>query len=572
MHNYTNKEIAAILSELADLKKIKGENRYKIIAYSRAARIITDIEDDLAELVEEGRLQEIDGIGSGLSGTIREIFENGFSSELEELRTELPSGVQELINIPGIGPVRAHDFYYKLGITDVEGLKKAIQNKKIRELKGYGSKTEKKLLKFLEEYEHYQGKIFIPDGLQLARETKNIFHDDNVVERIDIAGGIRRKKESVNILVFLVSGSDNEQVFSKICDLLDFKSVLECDSDRLILQISDNLKFEIHFARKQEYVSKLIWHTGSEAHCRKLEMIAENRELNYKKDGLYKNEEKIKLDNEKDFYENLDMQYIIPELREDRGEVEEANKGTLPESVCLSDIKGDLHIHSNYSDGAYSLEEMVKACRKRGYEYMAVTDHSQSLKVAHGLSKKAVYRQFREIEKLQKKYDIKIMRGIESDILSDGSLDYEDSVLAEFDLVIASLHTGFNQEKREITYRIISAMENKYVNIIGHPHGRILGRRKPYSVDMDKIIDAAARTRTCLEINSSPYRLDLDNFSARKAKEAGVKIAINTDAHHIDELEEIELGIGVARRGWLEKNDIINTMNTDELIKYLRGE
>ncbi|MFW5999477.1 MAG: DNA polymerase/3'-5' exonuclease PolX [Halanaerobiaceae bacterium] len=573
MYEFTNKEIAAILSELADLKQIKGENKYRVRAYSGAARRITSIDEDLYDLVKEDRLQEINGIGSGIAGTIREIFMDGVCTELEELKTELPPGVREMINIPGIGPVRAHDFYYKLGVTGIAELKEALQEEKIRKIKGYGKKTENKLLEFLEEYEQYRGKMFIPEALEICDRIRELTENLDGVERLEPAGDVRRRKESVGKLIFLIECKDREQVISALTNLdevIDIEKVEESASYRA--ELTGGLLIYFYLTSREEFPLRLVNLTGSKSHFRCLQERAEELGRELKEDVILEDGNKVKITEEKELYSELDLEYIIPELREDRGEIEAAKMRELPESIQLSDIRGDLHIHTDYSDGAYSLEQMVKACSDRGYSYMGITDHSRSLQVAHGLSVDRVYEQIREIERLQEKYDIQIISGIEADILLDGSLDYDDEVLSGFELVIASIHTGFGQSQEQITDRIISAMENDHVNIVAHPRGRILGRRSAYRVDMEKVISSAASTGTSLEINASPYRLDLDDKLVRRAADAGVKIAINTDAHHGDELEEMALGVGVARRGWLEKDDVINTWQTEKLITYLRGE
>ncbi|MFW6386664.1 MAG: DNA polymerase/3'-5' exonuclease PolX [Bacillota bacterium] len=572
MYKFTNKEIASVLSELADLKQIKGENKYKVRAYTGAARRLTSIDEELYNLVKEERLQEIDGIGAGIAGTIRELFTEGVCTELEELKTELPPGVREMINIPGIGPVRAHDFYYQLDITGVDELKEALQEKKIRKLKGYGKKTEEKLLKFLEEYEQYREKLFIPEALEIWSQVREWAENLAAVKRIEPAGALRRRKEAVEELVFLLESTDRKQTISALKQLDIVESVREQGDSSLKVVFSGELETHFEVMTREDFSLRLVSLTGSEAHFHRLKEKADELGLELKDNLLLKDKKQIKINREEELYSELGLEYIIPELREDCGEIEAAEAGELPDSIRLSDIRGDLHIHSDYSDGAYSLEQMVKACVDRGYSYLGITDHSRSLQVAHGLSVDRVYQQFREIERLQDKYELQIISGIEADILADGNLDYEDEVLADFDLVIASIHTGFGQSEEQITQRIVSAMENEYVNIVAHPRGRILGRRSAYRVDMEKVISAAARTGTCLEINSSPYRLDLDDELARQAREAGVKMAINTDAHHGDELEDIALGVGVARRGWLEKDDVINTWQTDRLLAYLRGE
>lgn len=571
MYELTNKEVAKMLSEYADLMKIKGENRYKIRAYTNAARKITDISQELRELVAEDNLQEIKGIGKGIATTIREIFKEGYCSPLEELKTELPSGVLELIKIPGLGPVRAHDLFYKLGIKDVEQLKEALAAGKVRKIKGFGVKTEEKLRNSLADYERYQGVIFIGEALLQSEKIIQFLREGtDIINNIAVIGDIRRKKEVMKTIDILIASNNPEEVKNYIDESSFISKIVEKDTDFISITTEEGLKVIFRIVSETEFPVSLQYFTGSAEHNDTLRKLAVKNGYQLKQDGLYKDEQRIKIREEKEIYKKLGLNFIIPELRENRGEIKAARNGVLPESIKLSDIKGDLHMHSRYSDGAHSIEALVKAACKKDYNYIAITDHSQSLQVAHGLSPETLLEEGKEIDKLQEKYNLKIFKGIEVDILTDGKLDYSDEVLSKLDLVIASIHIGLNQSKEKITTRIIKALKNPYVNILGHPQGRILGRRSSYSVDMDRVIETAVQTNTCLEINASPYRLDLDDVMVKKAREAGVKIVINTDAHHIEELEDMVLGIGVARRGWLEKDDVLNTMNVEQLERFFR--
>lgn len=570
MSELTNKEIAGMLRELAGLLEINGENRYRVRAYYNASRKIMESSEDLKKLAKEGRLKEIPGIGEGIAATIREIFENGYCPPLEEIKGELPTGVLELIQIPGLGPKRAHQLFYELGIQDVADFKRALEQGRIRKLKGFGPKTEENLLKALQEYERYREAILLFQALNYSEEILNYLRKGKDVIRVARSGSLRRQKELIGDLDILVASKNNKGVMEYFTAWPGVQEVLLQGESKTSIITDEQVQVDLRVVSEEEFPAALQYFTGSKEHNLRLRERAKKFGLKLNEYGLFEGEKRLKLEREADIYQALELDYIIPELREDRGEIAAAARGNLPESVSLEDIRGDLHMHSRFSDGAHTIEEMVEAARARGYQYLAITDHSQSLRVAHGMTPETLEEEMKEIDRLQEKYDdITILKGIEVDIDYDGSLDYSDEVLSRLDLVIASIHTGFNQDREQITTRIIKAMENPYVNIIAHPQGRILKRRRAYDLDLERIIKKAAETGTCLEINASPYRLDLDDLSVKRAREEGVKIAINTDSHHINEFADMALGVAVARRGWLEKDDIINTMEIDELLKYL---
>ncbi|MFW6278979.1 MAG: DNA polymerase/3'-5' exonuclease PolX [Bacillota bacterium] len=584
MEELTNKEVALLLEELADLMKIRGDNKFKIRAYTNAARNIMDLEQDLTELYKNGNLQDIKGVGEGLAGTIEEILQEGTSNMLQELKTELPSGVLDLLELPGLGPARAHTLYYELEIADLDDLEQAIAGEKLRELKGFGPEMEEKLKKSLQNYRQYEGTLNLAEALSCAEEfAEKIANSAEEIKKIAITGSVRRKKDLVRSIDFILIAdnlSDRESFVTHLPFVEKIVRKQEAPLPEISVLTGEGLKINLVFATERQFPVVQREYTGSKKHNENLydffaqkEIAAEILTCQKQLDKGAEETEEVIFGQEKDIYQQLKMDYIIPELREGQGEVEAAFLHQLPDSVTLEEIKGDLHVHSRYSDGAYELEDMARAARERGYEYLGFTDHSQSLKVAHGLSPELLQKQGQKISELQQKFTgIKILKGIESDILTDGSLDYSDDVLAELDYVIASIHTGFNQSREKITSRIIAAIKNPYVNIIGHPQGRLLGRRSAYEVDIKKVIDVAAEYNTALEINASPSRLDLDDKNVKYAKEQGVKIVINTDAHHLEEFSDMQLGVAVARRGWLEAKDVLNTMSYDQLLSYFRGE
>ena len=578
MYEFSNKELSKILDELAKLLEIKGENKYKIRAYQNISRKITNINQDITQLVKEDKLQDIKGVGKGIAGEINEIFEKGFSPALEEIKNELPAGVIEMVEIPGLGPKRANKLFNELEISDISDLKKALKNGEVREIRGFGKKIEEKLLKALNEYKEYKDLILLDEAERKAEEIINQINknkNEKIINELKLAGSLRRKTELIGDIDILVLTNFPDKAGELITNL-DFSDVIiDKGSKKLSIYTKEKIRVDFRFVSPENKFPALQYFTGSKEHNVKIRQIAKDNNYKLNEYGLFKIKDngefnRINIESEKELYNQLGLDLIIPELREDLGEIEAALKSELPDVINYNEIKGDLHIHSKYSDGAFSMADMTEKALELGYEYIAFSDHSKSLKVANGLSKKDIKEQREEINILNKKYsDIKILQGIEVDILRDGSLDYEDEILNKFDIVIASIHTGFNQNEEEITNRIITAMKNPIVDIIGHPQGRLLAKRKAYQVNLDKVISFAGKTNTCLEINASPDRLDLDAKSARKAAQKGVKMVINTDAHHLKQLYNMKLGVSVARRGWLEKESILNTMNYKEIKNYL---
>jgi len=569
----TNKEIAKIISKFADLLAIKGANDFKVRAYSNAARKIESLTDDITELVEKDKLENVNGIGSGIAEAIKEILEFGVIEEMEAVKQELPAGVVEMTNIPGLGPKTAHRFYYELGIDTIESLQQSLEAGEVQELKGFGKKSEEKLLHALENYEQYVDKIILSQAVKNAREIISEIKDKvnpSLFEKLKMCGSARRAKQMTGDLDILIATSSPEKM-SDILTELDFvEEVIGAGKTKVSIRTTRGIQTDFRMVSSKEFPSALHYFTGSKGHNVRMRQLAKDHELKLNEYGLIREDgSRLDINSEEDIFNELGLDYIIPELREDQGEIEAAQKGELPDSIRLEDIKGDLHLHSRYSDGAFSIRKMAEAAEERGYKYIAVTDHSQSLTVAGGLSVDKLEKEMAEIDSLNEELDnFHVLKGIEVDILKDGSLDYEDEILEKLDFVIASVHSNFNMKKDEMTERIIKAVKNPNVNLIGHPRGRMLGGREPYQFDLDKVIEAAAANDTALEINSSPQRLDLDSEWARKVKNAGGMISINTDAHHYREYDDIELGVATARRGWLEKSDVINCLDYEDLLEF----
>ncbi len=563
-----NLEIAWIISKIADLAELKGENPYKVMAYRNAAENIKKLDVDITELYKKNELLSIPGVGQNIAAKIEEIIETGKSKYYEELKKEAPRDYEKILRIPGLGSSRLRMILQQLPIKDINDLKKAAKAKKIRKLPGLGPKTEQAILtnvKIQENKKNLKPLIF---ALPVAEEIVNLLNKLDFVEKGVIVGSIRRKKEMIKNINLLIQTTSPERV-AKIIKKMPGVEDVSSEGDVITVDMVMGIRAFIHLTRNDFY-TKLQHFTGSKAHNIKLKQIAQQRGFELSETGLFKEHTKIVVEAEEDVYTKLGLQYIPPELREDRGEIEAALEHDLPELITLQDIKGDLHIHTNWSDGLNNIEEIAEQARKMGYNYIAITDHSKSLKIANGLTEDELIKQRNYIKKLNKNFKgIEILAGIEVDIRKDGSLDYSDDILKKMDVVIASVHSGFNQDEYTLTKRLIKAMENKHVNIIAHPTGRLLGKREPYKININDVFKKAIENNIVLEINASPDRLDLKDVHCREAKKMGIKMVINTDAHEKSNLYDMEFGVQNARRGWIEKKDIINTKSLKDLKQIL---
>lgn len=569
-----NFEIAGIFMRISEMLEIKGENTFKIKAYKKAAESIASLGVELKDLVERGySLKEIEGIGPAIEAKINEILTRGTCEYYEKLKREIPEGLLEMLKIPGLGAKKIKTIYDELKIDTLEELERAAKEKKLRSLKGFGVKTEQAIIKGILMLKGNQGKILLSTALYLAEEIRDFIKSSNLKVKIEFAGEMRRRVEMIEKIVAVISCNeeDKKEVISVLLKFPRIKNIKEIYENRIELFLDLGITLEFIFVEEKSFFTSLFVYTGDEKHLLQLDELNKLKGLKISENYILINGEKYYPDSEIDIYQKLGIPYIIPELREGRGEVEKALKNELPESLNLEDIKGDLHMHSDWSDGIDSIEEMAQKAMELGYEYIAITDHSKSLKIANGLDEERLKRQIYHIKNLNAKYkNFVILTGIEVDILSDEILDFEDEILKELDIVVASIHTGFKQDKDKLTRRIIMAMENPYVKIIGHPTGRLLGKREKYELDLDKIIEKAFETNTALEVNSTPDRLDLVDVYAKRAKEKGVKLVINTDAHEKGALQDIINGVYVARRAWLEKKDVLNTRSLKELLTELK--
>jgi len=555
-----NQEIARILDEIADILDILGENPFKARAYRQVANHIYRMETDLHEVSKHHGLEGIPGAGKAIRAKLQELLETGDLKYYRELQEKVPPGVLEMLAIPGLGPKTVGAIYAQTGIDTLEKLYRAAQEKRIRELPGMGAKTEYNIKKGIEMLRSTRDSFNLGTVLPLALEFKNFLSGFDCVQIVEITGSVRRGKPVVGDIDILVGSAEEEAVREKVRRFRRVQEITEEKPGHVEGRLRPGIVFEVLIVPLGEFWRALVISTGSKTHREQIQPALDTFDCS-------------SAHSEEDVYRLLSMQYIPPELREGRGEIELARNFALPHLVTLEDIKGDLHIHTDWSDGAHSLREMVAAAAKIGYSYMAVTEHSRSLAVSRGLDVERLLAQGKLVEELNRENDgFKILTGIEIDILKDGSLDLPDEVLANLDVVIASIHSHFRLSRAEQTERVLKAVENPHVDIIGHLTGRLLGRRPGYEIDIEAVLKAAAQTRTALEINSYPDRLDIDEETAFKAKAKGIKIAISSDAHHRADLGLIKYGVINARRGWLSKEDVLNTLETEELMAYLRNK
>ena len=566
-----NAEIAKKLNEVGEILTMKGD-RFRSRAYLMAAQRITALTEDIQKVADRGELEKIPGVGKSIAMTIGELLEDGESIVLNELRASLPDGVLEMIALEGIGPKQAMRFSKELGITSIDELDEAAKAKRISPLKGFGAKKEENIIRAISEYKNRSSRFLLGEVLPIIQGILSYMVDCKAVRRVEVAGSARRRKETVGDLDVLVSSNEPDAVTKYFVSMPPIARILGQGPTKSTVVLRNMLQVDLRVIPPESYGAALQYFTGSKEHNVKLRTHGVKQGLKLNEYGLFDREtdELIAAEDEKTIYEKMGMKWMPPEMRENTGEIEAAIDDKLPELVTLDDIKGDLHVHTDYSHAADPLEEMVANAEVMKLEYLAITDHSKGLAIAKGLTEKKLQKQLKEIEGLREEYSIKILTGTEVDIKGDGSLDYSDDTLSQLDWVVASVHTGFQNDAEKMTNRIISAIHNPYVRTIGHPTGRKIQRRSPYTFDLDKVLDAAAKQDVFLEINCSPMRLDLKDVDARRAKEAGVKLSLGSDAHSIPQLEFLPLGVAVARRAWLTKDDVVNTWELNKLLSYRR--
>jgi len=566
-----NREIARIFSDIADILEIKKDNVFKIRAYRRAALNLESLNRDLAELSHK-ELLEIPGVGADLAARIAEYLQTGAVALHDQLKQEIPAGVFALLAIPDLGPKTAKSIYDALQVTSIDELEQAAREHRLIGIRGIKQKTEENILKGIAAVKRGRERQPLGRMLPAALDLVDDLKKRAPVERIEVAGSIRRRRDSIKDIDIVATSPDPAAVMEAFVNLTQVYDVPMRGPTRASVIIRDGVQVDLRVVEPESYGAALAYLTGSKAHNVRLREMAQKRGLKINEYGIFREEDNQRLggENEEDVYRLLDLPFVPPVLREDRGEIEAALAGKLPQLITLPEIRGDLHVHTKWSDGAHSIADVAQAARQRGLSYLAVTDHSRALGVARGLTIERLLEQGEEIRALNlEQKDFTVLHGTEMDILADGSLDYPDEILKKLDIVVASIHAGFNDSKEVMTARIVAAMRNPWVSIIAHPTGRLIGEREGYQLDMEQVLQVARETGTALEINSYPMRLDLEDKYVRRAKELGVSLAINTDTHVKLQFDSLSYGISVAQRGWLERGDVLNALEPAELLKRL---
>ncbi|MFY9706652.1 MAG: DNA polymerase/3'-5' exonuclease PolX [Desulfobacterales bacterium] len=567
-----NRDIADIFTKVADFLEIEGANPFRVRAYRNAARTVAGLAQSISELIAaESDLTQLSGIGKELDEKIREIVHTGRLAKLEELENRLPAGLHQVLKIPGLGPRKVKVLYHALNIKGLDDLKKAAREGRVRTLDGFGRKTEEGILKNIDRLSHSEIRTPWFTAEAIARSLTDYLKQDQLVSDITVAGSFRRRKETVGDLDILISCRKADAVIKSFTAYESVDRVISQGDTRSSIVLRSGLQVDLRVVPEKSYGAALHYFTGSQAHNIAIRRIGQQRGLKINEYGVFTGSRRTGGRTEEEVYASLDLPYIEPELREDRGEIQAAREKRLPRLVEVTDIRGDLHCHTTDSDGRNSLDEMAEAATARGYTYLAITNHTHHLKIARGLSPTAVKKVIAEIDRLNDRLQkVVVLKSMEVDILKDGALDLPDHILSELDFTVCSIHSDFQLDRDRQTERILRAMDNPHFTILGHPTGRLLNQRPAYAVDLERLITAAADRGCFLELNAHPDRLDLDDVHCRLAKEIGVKVAISTDAHSVGHLDYMRLGVAQARRGWLEPSDVLNTRTLPQLQKLLR--
>lgn len=566
-----NREIGEVFGEIADMLEVLDENTFRVRAYRNAGRNIEGLSENIEEIALRDALREVPGVGPDLAEKIKEYIATGRIEDYELLKKKAPEGLIELLAIQGLGPKTLAKLHKELGIKNLEDLQRAVEGEEILNLRGMGEKKVEDIKRGIEFLKKSGKRMLLGMALPLAEEIAREVGKLPGAEATVAVGSLRRMKETVGDFDILVMSSRNgEEIVNAFTKLAFAKEVLFAGDTKGSVILKNGMQSDLLVAKPGSHGAALLYFTGSQAHTVKLRTIAQEKGLKLNEYGLFQGDKKLAGETEEEIYEALGLVWIPPEIREDRGEIEAASDGTLPNLLKPGDIRGDLHMHSKWSDGRATIEEMAIKAKELGYEYIALTDHSPSSRIANGLSVERLYEKRKEVDALNKKLSgIRILMGAEVDIKSDGSLDYPDEVLRDLDIVLASVHSGFKMDSETMTRRIIKAVENPLVHILCHPTGRLIGERDAYEVDIDEVIKAVKKYGKAIELNSSYMRLDLNDINVRKAVDSETKIVISTDSHHTDQLLGMRLGVATARRGWAEKNDVLNTMRLAELSEWL---
>ena len=569
-----NSEIAGMFNRLADLLEIEGANPFRVRAYRNAARTVGGYSRNMADMVKEGKdLSELPEIGKDLARKIQTLVETGKLPLLREVEARTPAALSDLMKIEGLGPKRVKILYKELDIHSIEDLKRAARNGRIRELEGFGEKTEELIKQRIERYSGAEQRIKLIIAQDIATPLLEYLKNSKGVKQITIAGSYRRRKETVGDLDILVSARQDSTVTDRFVDYDEVEEVIAHGKTRSTVRLRSGMQVDLRVVPQVSYGAALHYFTGSKAHNIAVRKLGVKKGYKINEYGVFKNDTRIAGKTEEEVYKAVDLPYIEPELREDRGEIDAARAGKLPRLITIKDIRGDLHAHTKASDGHSSLQEMAAAAASKGYEYLAITEHSQQVRVANGLDKKRLLQHIKAMDKLNDKLDdIRLLKSIEVDIMDDGSLDLPDSVLKQLDLRVCSIHYKFNLSRRKQTERVLRAMDNPHFNIFAHPSGRLINEREAYDIDLERIMQGARERGCFLEVNAHPDRLDLTDDACLLAREIGVKVAISTDAHSVNDLDFMRFGIGQACRGWLAADDVINTRGLKQLQTLLKRD
>ena len=566
------KTAAIFVEEYGVLLELSGANAFRVRAYTNAVRALETLAAPLDEILAAGTLTEVKGIGKSVAELVAEFAETGTARAYEELRAEVPAGLLEMLRVPGLGPRKIIAIREALDVADLDDLAEAARAGQLADLKGFGKKTQENILKGIDYIRAHQGRFRADIARASADELLETLAQLPQTERVEVAGSLRRAKETVKDIDFVVSGTEAEAIAAAFVGHPEVEEILARGETKSSVRLNNGLQADLRVVAAAQFPYVLHHFTGSKEHNVALRARAQARGLKINEYGLYRRDALVECGDEAAFFAAMDLAHIPPELREGMGEIAAAEAGALPGLVTAADIRGMLHVHSTYSDGADSLAAMAAAVRARGYEYLGMADHSQSAAYAGGLKPDAVKRQWEEIDRLNEEMaPFRIFKGIESDILTDGALDYDDDILAQFDYTVVSVHSQFNLDRDKMTDRIVRAIEHPAATIVGHLTGRLLLEREGYEVDIDRIVAAAAEHRVAIEINAHPARLDIDWRHVKKARDQGVNIAINTDAHSIGGLDHLPYGIGIGRKGWLRAEDVPNALDADTIAAWFQN-
>ncbi|MCX6652504.1 MAG: DNA polymerase/3'-5' exonuclease PolX [Methanomassiliicoccales archaeon] len=565
-----NSEVTRVLYEVADILELQGV-QFKPTAYRKAARNIESLTKELEEIRKEGGLREIPGVGEAIAKKIEEMLSTGHIRYLDELKEAFPAGLLQIIDVPDIGPKTAMHLYRELKITNLADLKHAAEQHQIRELKGFGERSEERVLHGIALLERRSGRMLLGYAYPVAEGMVEYIRRKASLEKVSLGGSLRRMKETIGDIDILAGSNDPQWVMDIFTTHPQVEEVVERGQTKASVRLREGVQVDLRVVEEVQYGAALQYFTGSKDHNVALRQMAIDRGLKLNEYGLFRKDsnEVVAREGEEDIYHALGLEIMPPEMRENRGEIQASIAHRLPSLVGLNDVRGDLHVHTLASDGNATIEEIAYVCKRKGYEYVGITDHSEALKVANGLSVERLRGNMDIARNVSSLVEVKVLIGAEVEILESGKLDYPDDVLRELDFVVGAVHSKFTMPEKEMTERVLTALSNDNMTILAHPTGRVLEQREPYALDMDRVMQAAKDHEVCLELNAFPERLDLNDIYCRKAKEMGVRVAISTDSHSIAQLDNMRYGVATARRGWLEAQDVLNTMGLVSLADFL---